>query len=409
MAMTGSQRALGRASMLADLVARGKEKLASNSDASLAQRVAGNAFLIRVASASLSFIAQVILARWMGQFEYGIYVYVWTWVLLLGNLAPLGIAYSAQRFIPQYIVAKDRDGLRGFLRVLGWLCFGLGTIAGALGIAAVVAFDGVMPAHYFIPFLIGMACVPIFAVSSAQDATSRAHNWINLALMPVYISQPCIIIAGVLVVHFTGLPLQAGTALTVAVGGYWLVVLTQMIFLQTRLAKTHKRGARRYEVKNWIATSLPNFLVDGFFFLLTNVDVLLLQLFAGPDQIGVYYAASKILSIVAFVYFAIVERQRAPVQRISRPPATKSDLPASPSIPRAGRSGRRSPCAAILLALGIPFLRLFGAGFEGGYPVMFILAVGLLARASVGPAERLLNMVGQQRNSAIIYAERARR
>jgi O-antigen/teichoic acid export membrane protein len=35
---------------------------------------------------------------------------------------------------------------------------------------------------------------------------------------------------------------------------------------------------------------------------------------------------------------------------------------------------------------------------------MFVLAIGLVARASVGPAERLLNMVGEQRVCAGIYA-----
>ena len=35
---------------------------------------------------------------------------------------------------------------------------------------------------------------------------------------------------------------------------------------------------------------------------------------------------------------------------------------------------------------------------------MFVLAVGLLARAAVGPAERLLTMVGQQRICAVAYA-----
>jgi O-antigen/teichoic acid export membrane protein len=35
---------------------------------------------------------------------------------------------------------------------------------------------------------------------------------------------------------------------------------------------------------------------------------------------------------------------------------------------------------------------------------MFILAVGLLARASVGPAERLLNMLGERRSCALVYA-----
>ena len=35
---------------------------------------------------------------------------------------------------------------------------------------------------------------------------------------------------------------------------------------------------------------------------------------------------------------------------------------------------------------------------------MFILAIGPLARATVGPVERLLNMVGEQHACAIVYA-----
>jgi O-antigen/teichoic acid export membrane protein len=35
---------------------------------------------------------------------------------------------------------------------------------------------------------------------------------------------------------------------------------------------------------------------------------------------------------------------------------------------------------------------------------MFIIAIGLLARAAVGPVERLLNMLGERRNCAYVYA-----
>ena len=76
--------------------------LADHSDNSRAQRAAGTAFLIRVASAALVYLTQVLFARWMGSFEFGIYVYVWTWVLLLGGLVDLGLATAAQRFIPEY-------------------------------------------------------------------------------------------------------------------------------------------------------------------------------------------------------------------------------------------------------------------------------------------------------------------
>jgi O-antigen/teichoic acid export membrane protein len=49
-------------------------------------------------------------------------------------------------------------------------------------------------------------------------------------------------------------------------------------------------------------------------------------------------------------------------------------------------------------------LSLFGPGFASGFPLMVVLACGLLARAAVGPAERVLSMIGQQRTCAAIYA-----
>src|SRR5262249_61904004 len=56
-----------------------------------------------------------------------------------------------------------------------------------------------------------------------------------------------------------------------------------------------------------------------------------------------------------------------------------------------------------LLLVGKPLLSLFGPGFSEGYPLIFVLVIGLLARASVGPSERLLNIVRQQRACAMIY------
>ena len=73
---------------------------ADGSDSSLVRRLAGAAFLIRVVSAALTFVSQILLARWMGSFEFGIYIYGWTWVLLIGGMVDLGLGSAAQRFIP---------------------------------------------------------------------------------------------------------------------------------------------------------------------------------------------------------------------------------------------------------------------------------------------------------------------
>src|SRR5262247_2383304 len=78
-------------------------------DHAVAQRMAGTAFGIRLASAAVVFLSQILLARWMGSFEFGIYVYVWTWLLLIGQALDLGLATAAQRFIPEYREQKRFD------------------------------------------------------------------------------------------------------------------------------------------------------------------------------------------------------------------------------------------------------------------------------------------------------------
>lgn len=100
MALIGSENVEPPArSLLADAAAHVRAWLADGSDSSLARRMAGTAFLIRVASAALAYGSQVLFARWMGSSEFGIYVYVWTWVLMGGDLIHLGLASAAQRYI----------------------------------------------------------------------------------------------------------------------------------------------------------------------------------------------------------------------------------------------------------------------------------------------------------------------
>src|SRR5581483_8896665 len=99
------------------------------SDHGAAQRMAGMAFLIRVANAAIVFGSQILMARWMGSTEFGAYVYAWTWMLLVGDMIHLGLPTTAQRFIPEYAQRSAFDMLRGFLFASRWLTFAAGTAA----------------------------------------------------------------------------------------------------------------------------------------------------------------------------------------------------------------------------------------------------------------------------------------
>ncbi len=86
----------------AGVMARLRSMLDGSGEASLTKRLAGTIFIIRVISAALAYLSQILLARWMGGSDYGVYVYVWTWVLLLGSMMDFGISASAQKIIPEY-------------------------------------------------------------------------------------------------------------------------------------------------------------------------------------------------------------------------------------------------------------------------------------------------------------------
>jgi len=131
--------------------------------------------------------------------------------------------------------------------------------------------------------------------------------------------------------------------------------------------------------------------------------VLVLKQFRPGDEVAYYYAAAKTLALVSFIYFSV---SAAVAHRFSALHAAGDRDGLSALVAGAVRWTFWPSLAGIvlLLALGKPMLRLFGPAFESGYPLMFILSIGLLARASVGPAERVLNMLGQQRACARVYA-----
>jgi hypothetical protein len=137
------------------------------------QRMAGAAFVIRVASAAIMFISQVLLARWMGSSAFGSYVYVFTWLLLLGDLVHLGIPLTAQRYLPEYTQTGSLVLLRGYLSGARWLTFAAGTVAAIIGALIVHAFAAALDTDLILPFYFACAALPFYALTFMLDGLAR--------------------------------------------------------------------------------------------------------------------------------------------------------------------------------------------------------------------------------------------
>ena len=377
--------------------------LGDSSEASLTKRLAGTIFIIRVVSAGLAYLSQILLARWMGGSDYGVYVYVWTWVLLLGSMMDFGISVSAQKLIPEYRTRGEHALLRGFLSGSRWMTFIVSSIVSLLLAGVVKILSPWIEPGTVVPLYIGCLTLPAFVVANTQDGIARSHDWMRLGLMPQFVVRQSLIIGFTAGAFALGFHLGATAAMLASAAAVWIAMTGQMIVMNRRLRNTVEAGPKAYDFRGWLAVSLPILMVEGFYLLLSYTDILLLQQFRSSEEVGVYFAVVKTLALVSFIHYAM---SATTAHRFAEYHATGDRARLSAYVAHAIQWTFWPSVAAtaLLLAFGKPLLWLFGPQFVAGYDIMFIAAIGLVVRSAIGPVERLLNMLGHQHICALAYA-----
>ncbi len=276
----------------------------------------------------------------MGGSDYGIYVYVWTWVLLLGSMMDFGISSSAQKIIPEYRTSGEHALLRGFLSGSRWMTLIVSSIISALLAGLVTALSPWIGAGEIVPLYIGCLTLPAFVVANTQDGIARSHDWMRLGLMPQFIIRQALIIGFTAGAFALGFRLGATTAMLASAAAVWIAMIGQMIVLNRRLGGYVEAGPSAYDFRGWLAISLPILLVESFYLLLSYTDVLVLQQFRPPEEVGVYFAVVKTLAWSP-LFTTRCQRPRHIVSPNTMRSATRNGCPPMSRMRSNGRSGRR--------------------------------------------------------------------
>lgn len=375
--------------------------ISDDSDQARDLRGAASALSVRVAAAALVYLSQILIVRLVGGFEYGVFAYVWVWLIILGQMANLGFGLAVIRFVPEHVVRGESELARGAIRASRGISLTSGALIAGFGIAGVYLLGERVESHYVWPFYLMLVCIPLMTLQHVEEGIARGFNWVNLALIPVYIIRVLLLIVFLAGAILLGAPATAATAMAAGIAATFVSFSAQHIMINRKMRGELPAGPRNYRLKLWAVVALPLVVMDSSGLIQTHADLLVLNAFVTPDQLGIYFAAAKTISLIGLINFAVTAIANQKFATLN----AREDHDALGLFIRQTTRWTFWPalCAATgLLILGKPLLWLFSPEFTVGYTVMVILAIGHLAKAYSGQAEMCLSMIGYQKHAAII-------
>lgn len=353
---------------------------------------AAGALGVRLGAAGLAYLLQIVLARSLGSSAYGTFNFAWSLVTIGGFLATLGFGQIGVRFLAQYQAAGESGLARGFLNAGA-----AATLAGSLAFAllALSLFPLIEQGYGRLccsVLAIGLIALPFFALTDFMEGIARSQGWSVLALAPPYILRQGGLIVILVAALVAGRGIGAEAAMFAALTATITAALVQAALLVERLHATFPAAPARYDLAAWRAAARPTLLSDLAILARQNLDLILLGLMAPPAAVGIYFAATRIASLLGLIDFAVGAAFGHRFARAARESGT-----ALPPLYAEARRLTFAPglAAALALVLGAPLiLALFGRDFAAAVQPTQILVLAAACRLALGPAEDLLNMAG---------------
>lgn len=350
----------------------------------------------------LQLATAVLLARWLGPRQFGVYSFAMAVVALVQVMPNSGLDNVVVRYSSRYRVMADEGHLAGLWRFSGGLALLYGIAAAALLVA--LALSGVLRASAALaPRTLALAALPLLFLPSmtVYGAALRAVHPGVRGQLPQFMIRPWVYLI-LIVVLATVAPfgLSARSALCAQGAAAALAALTGLYWLRRARPIALCESSAKYEVARWVHALVPFSLLGGLMLINTQADILMLGLLGSAPATGLYRVASQGANLVSL---ALIAANLYIAPRI----ATLFSAGDMRILQRMLTASVRATFFLALLVAGIFWLAgrgllslVFGHAYLAAFAPLAILSVGQLINVGFGSVGQVLNMTGNEREAA---------
>jgi len=343
------------------------------------------------------------LARVMGPTSFGVFAFGIAITVLFAVPIKIGastlitktVAVERDSGKPQQVGPLLAAGIRFSLFYPSLITIGLWT--------TIMLYDNTNP------FLICVALIslslPFLCLTGLWEGVLRGNFRPHMAILVGTVLVPLAVL--VLTSVFAEVLLVQGWRLAslVYVGAVIAVNILALALVWSYLGKLLPIVAEsRISMADWLSQAAPFMVATGLLVFIRQIDVILLGVLTGEEEVGVYRIAAQAAVLVTFGVQAVAHLYAPYLARID---TDNGQL----IISRYLRRSMLFSATFGLLILGVLGLWgidiitiLAGDAYLPGYPIMLTLCAANLAVALNGSAIQALNMLGHQKQMALIFA-----
>lgn len=366
------------------------------------RKLAGQALILRVLAALVTYGFVVGMARMMSVADFGVLGVIMSLALIASVVGALGQRLALLRFVPPLLAAQKPT------RPLISAAFRLAMIGN--GCVYLLLLAGVLLRGQDVAVLaLGLLIVPLTAAIDMQGHLGRAYKSLSLALVPKDILWR--LLSGLVVALIwlnTGEPVSVTAVFTILIAVLIGLIWGQGVLLGKwfglvgiwRLMRPPRKDDQT-DLSEWQAARGPLWLTSVASILFASLDVVIVGLMFGAAPAAIYFAANRVATVLG-LFQQSVGVVVAPLMSEHAASGARAELGRV-----VGAAVIQMMLPASVVGLGICFLApwilgLFGADYVGGIYVLWALVLGRLVSMGFGDGQRLLTMAGQERRAMIL-------
>lgn len=376
----------------------GHDRSAASGIAARLRSSAAWVFAGRVLGVLLSLLINAWLARLLSPADMGGYLFAFSLLSILVAFAQFGLPQTAVRRLAEAGVSQDKGSLSDYVRPILLLGVGIATVVAMAQFLAARMFDkpdGVLVANaavlsvWLVAMALGGVLAEIFrGLHAVREATLFGGLTASLILV--------LLLAGA---SMSGWELGLADAVLLSCAAAMASLVISGLCLLRWMPQVFRRaGVGLRALRETALQSVPAGLIGVvlIFMSMGQMDVLMLGIFAGADDVAVYGAAARLVMLVS-VSLLMVNAVVAPLIPELNTRGRRADLErllrrtaAIAAIPAIGALAGMVVCGGAVLAI------VYGDYYARGAVVLVILSLGQLVNVLAGSCNLVLVMTGNQ-------------